>query len=129
MIPDELWKSWLALWFIAGPILLGIASLVHSTYVSHRHLDAMMEALKNSRYIYIWGPAWRGRGWFGKMVLLSKIAGMVVWSRPHIRCGEVNAVDIENFPPHLKRLLTMDLVVTGVSFVWLIAVGLLLRFK
>lgn len=25
--------------------------------ISGRHLDAMMEALKNSRYIYIWDPA------------------------------------------------------------------------
>jgi hypothetical protein len=61
MIMEEFWKSWLAFWLLAGPILLGFVSTAYSLYLSHRHLDAMMGALKNSRYISLWGPSLRNR--------------------------------------------------------------------
>ncbi|WP_434573110.1 hypothetical protein [Pseudomonas sp. Z3-6] len=129
MIPEAFWKSWLAFWLMAGPLLLSFLGLVFNLYLSRRHLDVMMEALKNSRYIYLWGPAWRGRGWFGGVVLLSKIAGIVVWSKAHIRSGDADPVDIKNFPPHLKRLLAIDLVVMGIASIWIVAIGLLIQFK
>lgn len=56
MIPEEFWKSWLAFWFMAGPTLLGFSSFLFCLYLSRRHLNAMMQALNNSRYIHLWGP-------------------------------------------------------------------------
>jgi hypothetical protein len=129
MMPEEFWRSWLAFWLMVIPFLLGFLGLMFSLYLGRRHLGDMMEALKNSRYIYIWGPAWRGRGWFGEIVLVSKIAGMVVWSRAHIRAGDADLGDIESFPPHLKRLLTVNLVMMSIASIWMLAVGLLIRFK
>ncbi|MNI91144.1 hypothetical protein D3C73_1487630 [compost metagenome] len=35
---------------------------------------------------------------------------MVLWSKAYIRIGDVDPVDIKNFPPHLKRLLQIDAV-------------------
>jgi len=54
--------SWLAFWILAGPILLAIASTAYSLYLRWRYLDAMLEALKNSRYVHTWGPGLRQRG-------------------------------------------------------------------
>lgn len=51
MTAEDFWKSWLAFWFVSGPILLGVMGLAFSQYLTHRHLDAIKEALKNSRYI------------------------------------------------------------------------------
>ncbi|KJH80289.1 hypothetical protein UG46_27170 [Pseudomonas fluorescens] len=129
MIAPEFWKSWLAFWIMVGPALLTVIGFVFSLYLSHRHLDAMMEALKNSRYIYLWGPAWRGRGWFGGCVLIISIAGMVVWPRAYIRMGDVSPADIENFPPSLKRLLIIKVTMTVISFTGMIVAALLVKFR
>jgi hypothetical protein len=110
MMGEEFRTSWFAFWLLAGPILVGAVHIVFSLYLSRRHLDAMIQALNNSRYIHIWGMRWRDQGWFGRFVLTNKIGGMVLWSKAYIRIGDVDPVDINNFPPHLKRLLQIDAV-------------------
>lgn len=122
------WPVWAVLIFNGGPILLGLVSFAYSLYLG-RHLDAMMEALKNSRYIYIWGPSLRNQGWFGCTLLVAKIAGMVMMPRASIRIGELDPVDIENFPPHLKRLLKIESVMLVGSAVWLVITYVLAKFE
>ena len=60
---------------------------------------------------------------------MSKIAGMVVWPRASIIMGEVDPVDIEKFPPYLKRLLVIDLAMMIVACIWMGVVVVLLRFR
>lgn len=123
------WSPWIALTVTGGPILLGIANIAYGLYLSHRHLDAMMESLKNSRFIYIWGPGWRRQGWFGGFVLISAIAGMVVWPKDYIRYGKVASEDIENFPPHLKRLLVIFVVGVIVTLIGMAIAYVLLELR
>lgn len=122
------WPVWAVLIFNGGPILLGFVSFAYALYLG-RHLDAMMEALKNSRYIYIWGPGLRNQGWFGCFLLVTKITGMVMMPRASIRIGELDPVDIENFPPHLKRLLQLDAVILVGGAVWLVITYVLMKFE
>lgn len=120
------WMSWLAFWLLGGPILLAIASTAYSLYLRWRYLDAMLEALKNSRYVHTWGPGLRQQGWFGGLLLIAKIAGMVTMPRVSIRIGELDPEDIKNFPPHLKRLLKIKAVMLVGIAVWgFIAYGLM----
>ncbi|MBA1380968.1 hypothetical protein [Pseudomonas brassicacearum] len=125
----DAWPPWAAIIATGGWGLLGIVSIAYSFYLKCRYLDAMMNALKNSRYIYLWGPAWRGRGWFGGCVLIISIAGMVVWPRAYIRMGDVSPADIENFPPYLKRLLMIKVTMTIISFTGMIVAALLVKFR
>ncbi|MGJ7513766.1 hypothetical protein ACSFE6_05430 [Pseudomonas baetica] len=119
--------SWLAFWLLAGPIFLAIASSAYSLYLRWRYLDAMLEALKNSRYVHTWGPGLRKLGWFGGFLLIAKIAGMVTMPRASVRIGELDPEDINNFPPHLKRLLKIKAVMLVGIAVWgLIAYGLMM---
>lgn len=129
MITEDFWKSWLAFWFLAGPILLAGASIVFNLYLSRRHLEAMMNAMKNSRYINTWGAVWRRQGWFGGFVLINGIAGIMLWPKVYIRYGEVASLDIENFSPHLKRLLMIYVVSLFVSLFWMAIAFILLKFK
>ena len=129
MTSIDTWSPWIAVTVAGGPILLAAMNIAYCLYLSRRHLDAMMEAMKNSRYMYIWGTAWRRQGWFGGFVLINKIAGMVVWPKTYIRYGEVAYMDIENFPPHLKRLLTVYVVILLVSLSWMAVAGMLLKFR
>ncbi|OPK09936.1 hypothetical protein [Pseudomonas sp. VI4.1] len=129
MTSIDTWSHWVAIIVTGGPILLACVSIVFNLYLSRRHLDAMMEAMKNSRYTYIWGAAWRRQGWFGGFVLINKIAGMVLWPKAYIRYGEVTHMDIENFPPRLKRLLTVYIVILFGSLSWMAIVAMLLKFR
>lgn len=129
MTTEEFWNSWLAIWFLAGPLLLEIVSIGYSLHLSHRHLSAMKDALKNSRYIYLWGPSLGKRGLIWSLLEMAKITGMIMMPRTYIRIGDLNAADHENFPPYLKRLLKIHLAMIIVTGVWLAIIFVLLKFR
>lgn len=125
----DTWSPWLAIIFTGGPSLLAAAGLAYSLYLSHRHMGAMKEALKNSRYIYLWGPSLGKRGLILSLLEIAKIAGMVVWSRAYIHMGDVDPVDVEHFPPYLKRHLIINMTMILTSLAWMAAVAVLLKFR
>ena len=130
MMIEEFWKSWLAFWIVGGiPGLLAVASTAYSLYLSRCHLDAIKEALKNSRYIYIWGDSLGKRGLIWSLLEITKIAGMVTWPRTYICLGDVNPADLESFPLYLKRLLIIDLTLMLTTFAWMVAVAILMNFR
>jgi hypothetical protein len=49
--------------------------------------------------------------------------------RASIRIGELDPVDIESFPPHLRRLLKIETVMLVGCAVWMVIVFVLLKFK
>ena len=114
---------------LAGPFLVIYAQLVFNLYLIRRHLDDMIDALPNSRYIYIWGESLRKQGWYGGMILLTKIGGMVMWPKAYIKLGDLDSADIANFPPHLKRLLRIDGAILIGTAVWMLAGYALSKFK
>jgi hypothetical protein len=124
----DTWSPWVAIIVAGSPILLAFFGIAYSLYLG-RHLDAMMEALKNSRFIYIWGPSLRKQGWFGCLALISRIAGMVVWSRASIRLGHLDPVDIQNFPPRFKRMLLINLIMIFASLIGMAVVAMLVQFR
>lgn len=123
------WNPWVAIIFMGCPILLAYVGVAYSLYLSRCHLSAIKDALKNSRYIYLWGPSLGKRGLIWSLLEISKIAGMVVWPWASIRTGELDSVDLENFPPHLKRHLIVNIALMLTSFTWMVAVGILLEFR
>lgn len=109
MTSIDTWSPWVAIIVTGGLILLGVVSIAYTLYLSHHHMDAIKEALKNSRYFIIWGPSLGKRGLTRSLLEIPKIAGMVTLTRAHIQIGDINPVDLENFPPYLKRLLIADI--------------------
>ncbi|GLK89384.1 hypothetical protein [Pseudomonas turukhanskensis] len=120
---------WLAIVVAGGPILLGFIGIAYSLYLSRCHLDAMMAALKNSRYSYTWGPILREQGWMGSMLVVAQITGMILMPKPSIRIGDLHPKDLENFPSNLRCLLKIDAAIMLSCFVWMVIVGTLLKFK
>lgn len=125
----DTWDPWAAIIFIGVPGLLAITGIAHNFYLSRCHLEEIKEALKNSRYIYLWGPSLGKRGLIWSFLEISKIAGIVVWPRASIIIGEVNSADIEKFPPHLKRHLIINLTMMATAFIWMIVVAILLKLR
>ena len=122
------WLPWVAIIFAGGPILLAAAGLAFSLYLTHCHLEAMKEALKNSRYMYIWGTSLGRRGLIWSLLEISKITGMIVWPRSAIITGELDPVDLKNFPAHLKRYLVINLTTIIFSFTWMIITYFLIKY-
>lgn len=112
-------SHWLAILFLGSPFVLICLSLGFTFYLSRRYLDAMIEALPNSRYLYLWGPGLRRSGWFGRFWLMNSIAQMVLCAPIHIRGGDIDPVDIQNFPVHLKRLARIDSMLLYGAGIWM----------
>lgn len=123
MITDDFWNSWPAFWFMAGPFVVIASNLAYSLYLHHCYQDALLEALKNSRYVYIWGSSLHNRGWMGSILVIAKITGMIMMPKASLQLGELDAEDLRSFPPHLRRLLRINAVMICIGCVWLVVVG------
>ena len=129
MTSIDTWPPWVAIIVTGGWGLLVVVGLAYSLYLSNRHLDAIKEALKNSRYIYIWGPSLGKRGLIWSILEIAKITQMIMMPRASLIIGELDPADLEAFPPHLKRLLKIKLVMLLGCAAWLVIVAVLLKFK
>ena len=129
MTAEEFWRSWLLIWLLAGPLLLAAVNFAYSLYLSRRHLGAIKEALKNSRYIYLWGPSLGKRGLIWSLLEIAKITQIIIYPRSSLHIGELDPDDLEQFPPRLRRLLKIKSIMLIVNGVWVVAVFVLLKFE
>mgnify|MGYP003601437056 FL=1 len=129
MTSIDTWSPWIVIFFIGTPALLSAAGLAFSLYLTHRHLDAIKEALKNSRYIYLWGPSLGKRGVIWSLLEMSKITQMIIFPRSSLIIGELDPGDLEKFPPYLRRLLIIDMTIMITSAAWMAVAALLIKFK
>ncbi|WP_314915107.1 hypothetical protein [Pseudomonas helleri] len=129
MTSTDTWSPWIAIILTGAPLLLAFVGAVFSLYLSHRHMDAIKEALKNSRYIYIWGTCLGKRGVIWSLLEIAKIAGMVMWPWASLRIGELDPTDLKNFPPRLKRLLVINATMMFIAFTWIVVEGVFLDFR
>lgn len=107
--------------------MLIVASILLSSHIAN-HLDQILSALKNCRYITA-RSGLRHQGWFGRLALVAIIGGMVHWSGPGLRAGEMDATDLENFPEHLGRLLKIKHLITWVIGIWLLIVWAAIKLR
>jgi hypothetical protein len=129
MTSIDTWPTWISIIVTGGPILLSVIGIIYSLYMTHRHLHAIKEALKNSRYIYLWGDSLGKRGVIWSLLEMSKIAGMVVWPRASIILGDVCPDDLERFPCYLKRHLVILTTMAFTALAWGIVAALLVKFR
>jgi hypothetical protein len=122
------WSPWAVVIFLGGPYLLGVLSFLLSLHIGYRYLDLMLDALKNSRYIASRAGLIQG-GWFGRLLLVAKICGVLIWSKSMIRAGELDSFDIQNFPCHLKRWINAKILLTAVIICWLALSALLVALE
>ncbi|AZD20345.1 hypothetical protein C4K24_1023 [Pseudomonas chlororaphis subsp. aurantiaca] len=118
MMGEQFWHSWLAFVLLLCPFLLGIANISFSYYLSRRYLKEMLEALKRSQHFYRWTDSLQYQGWFTHFVMLVAVRGSMLWPGPAVRRGFLSSEDIDNFPPHLQRLLTIRNWMDVVLLVW-----------
>ncbi|AZD52912.1 hypothetical protein ACLBNB_06240 [Pseudomonas chlororaphis subsp. aurantiaca] len=118
MMTEQFWHSWLAFALLLGPILLAATSLAFSYYLSQRYLREMLEAFQRSRYFHRWTDRLQYLGWFEHFLMFGRVRGMMLCPGPGLRKGLLSPEDVHNFPPRLKRLLTIQNRLDGILFVW-----------
>ncbi|WP_231667057.1 hypothetical protein [Pseudomonas quasicaspiana] len=122
------WSPWMVIGFVGIPFLLIIVSFVLSFYMSNRHLDAMIDALKNCRYITA-RAGLRHQGWFERILLVALISGMVQWPKPGLRLGEMDPDDLREFPAYLRKLLKAKNVLTLIIVIWFLVIYVLAELR
>lgn len=118
MTISEFWRSWLGIGVLVGPYLLAVVGISFGLYLSYFQMDAIRAALKNSRFIYIWGPSLGRRGLIWSILEMGRIHGMLIWPKGFIRIGELDASDYENYPPRLWMFLKIHVGLMFVAGVW-----------
>lgn len=110
-------KPWLIIIFAGGPLIMGIALILHMIYMT-RHLPTMLKAMKNSSAIASLYKVYSYTGPIGKLMLIGQIAGLVVRPKIGIKGGFISREDIENFPPKLMRMLKTNLTIMNIATIW-----------
>lgn len=129
MMIENFWKSWLALVFVAGPFPMIVVGLAFNLYLGTRYMDVMLDALKNSRHIVVHRAGLRNFGWFGRFLLVNKIAGVMTCSKNLVRAGEVSADDVKEFPAHLRLLIKIHVTLLVLPVIWLVIVYFALKLR
>ncbi|MGC1329696.1 hypothetical protein, partial [Pseudomonas sp.] len=104
-----------------------LANILFGLYLSRYRLTSMIEALSHSPHIAMRAGTFDSGGLLGRMMLVSKISGMVTLSGLVIRSGELSADDIAHFPSRLMRLAKVKFFLSAISFMWLIGGFLLIE--
>ena len=125
----DTWSPWIAIIVAGGPGLLAVMNLAFSLYLSNRYMEALKGALKNSRYIYLWGFGLGRKGLIWALLDMAKITGMIMMPKTHIRIGDLDPIDYKQFPVYLKCLLKVNFIMMIAVGVWLVVLFFLLKFR
>lgn len=121
------WPAWWVIAFASGPMLMTCLHFLYSVHTYHRHLPAILDALRSSRYVYTKGRALRNQRWLGAYGAMAKLSGMVLIPKPLIRVADLDSGDIESFPPYLKRVLLIDATLRFACLAWFVLVYVLIN--
>ncbi|WP_243245394.1 hypothetical protein [Pseudomonas maioricensis] len=125
----DFWPRWIAAIFLMTPYLLMTFGWLVAQYIGVRHLDAILDALKNSdKYRWSRGSTdsmgWRERRWEA-----ARISFEILWPGAAIRAGRLDADDIENFPAHLRLLLQISARTSLIGLDWALVSSLMLKLR
>ncbi|ROL71689.1 hypothetical protein [Pseudomonas vranovensis] len=97
------------------------------TYIARsRDFDLVIASLPNSLWLKQQIPFWGTTRLRSRCYLLSTICGAMLYPKLCIRLGMMDAEDLRNFPPRLRRRLLIASWLIIIGSVWMfIGVGLI----
>ena len=124
---SNFWSSWWAFAFMLTPFVMGITGVAMETYIARsRDFDLIIASLPNSLWLKQQIPFWGTTRLKSRCYLLSTICGAMLYPKLCIRLGMMDAEDLRNFPPRLRRrlLIASWLIIIGSAWMF-IGVGLI----
>ncbi|MGH8383022.1 hypothetical protein [Pseudomonas sp.] len=120
------WSTWWAFTFMLAPFVIGLAGVVMETYLARsRDFDIIIASLPNSVWLKLQIPFWGTTRLKSRCYLLSTICGAMLYPKLSVRLGMMDAEDLRNFPPRLRRRMLIASWLLIIAAVWL-AIGLVL---
>ena len=126
MIDINTWPPNVAIAFGLAPFVIGLSGVVMNTYMAcTRDFDNIVASLPNSGRGKYQMPFWGATSFRSRWYLLAAIGGVMVFPKLSIRLGAIDAEDLRNFPPRLRRRLLVTAWLINIGCVWL-AIGVAL---
>ncbi len=120
------WSSWWAFAFMLAPFVIGLSGVAMNTYMACTcDFDNIIASLPNSGRGKYQMPLWRATSFKSRWYLLAGIGGVMAFPKLSIRLGVIDAEDMRNFPPRLRRRLSVTAWLVNIACVWL-AIGVAL---
>lgn len=92
---------------LCGLVILGLLIFIGvNMHLAYTKLDVMLAHLKNCSAVTNRAPL-KNAGPFGKFLLVGGISGIVTFPGIYLKHGGVDIEDLRNFPPCLKRKLSI----------------------
>lgn len=119
------WSSWWAFAFMLAPFVIAMSGVAMNTYMAcSRDFDLIIASLPNTGLKQRM-PFWGATDFRSRWYLLAGIAGVMIYPKLSIRFGAVDAEDLRNFPPRLRRRLLVTAWLVNIGSIWL-AIGVAL---
>ncbi|MFK8332335.1 hypothetical protein M2D63_020230 [Pseudomonas sp. BJa5] len=120
------WSSWWAFAFMLAPFVIAMSGVAMNTYMAcTRDFDRIIASLPNTSRLTQRIPFWGATDFKTRWYLLAGIAGVMIYPKLCVRLGVVDAEDLRNFPPRLRRRLLMTAWLVNIGCIWL-AIGVAL---
>ncbi|MEG0858508.1 MAG: hypothetical protein RSD81_05470 [Pseudomonas sp.] len=126
MIDINTWPPSIAIAFGLAPFVIAMSGVAMNTYMAcSRDFDLIISSLPNTGRLPQRMPFWGATDFKSRWYLLAAIAGVMIYPKRCIRLGVVDAEDLRNFPPRLRRRLLVTAWLVNIGSVWL-AIGVAL---
>ncbi|WP_095162178.1 hypothetical protein [Pseudomonas sp. Irchel 3F5] len=127
MIDINTWPPSVAIAFGFAPFVISLSGVAMETYIARsRDFDLIIASLPNSLWLKQQIPFWGTTRLKSRCYLLSTICGAMLYPKLCIRLGMMDAEDLRNFPPRLRRRLLIASWLIIIGSAWLfIGVGLI----
>ncbi|UVL60839.1 hypothetical protein LOY54_22895 [Pseudomonas sp. B21-032] len=106
MIDINTWPPSVAIAFGFAPFVILLFGVAMETYIARsRDFDLVIASLPNSLWLKQQIPFWGTTRLKSRCYLLSTICGAMLYPKLCIRLRMMDAEDLRNFPPRLRRRL------------------------
>lgn len=121
-------NPWLVIFIMGGAIFMSFVCILNTLYLC-RYLPEILKALERCRQVNLNVRIFQYLGVFGKVCLIYQISGMLIWPKLEIRGGFLDAEDVAGFPPHLLRLLKINMAFMVFGTIWFIVACVVLELR
>ncbi|MCH2341729.1 hypothetical protein ACGFZ7_20930 [Pseudomonas sp. NPDC047963] len=129
MIDFYTWHSCTRIAFLLIPFLIGLSGVAVQAYLTHRYYEIIISAFPNSSGVKNYQRVWPGKSFRSRCLQVGSTGGFILWPKTHIRQGSLDPKEVRNFPPEIKRLMVISVILLFVGFAWLLIGVALLKLS
>ncbi|MGB5955835.1 hypothetical protein [Pseudomonas sp.] len=118
MIDFESWSPFWKIVFLVAPFVIGLVGIAINVKISlSRDFNVALLAITSNPYLEQMKPVWGG-SLRSRCLLMSTVSGLVTFPWLHLRLGWLDATELENFPPKLRRKMGAALWLILIASLW-----------